>query len=63
MNKAKISIALTKSLLNQIDSDCKQTGLSRSSFIEIILRQYWRSNLVEAILLEKFPPGKSSRTQ
>ncbi|HDQ05714.1 MAG TPA: ribbon-helix-helix protein, CopG family [Candidatus Bathyarchaeota archaeon] len=42
MNKAKISIALTKSLLKQINDECKQTGLSRSSFIEMILRQYYR---------------------
>jgi metal-responsive CopG/Arc/MetJ family transcriptional regulator len=41
MNKAKISIALTKSLLKQINDECKQTGLSRSSFIEMILRQHY----------------------
>jgi metal-responsive CopG/Arc/MetJ family transcriptional regulator len=50
MNKDKISIALTKSLLKQINSECKKTGLSRSSFIEMILRQYWRNNLIETKL-------------
>ncbi|HDQ06220.1 MAG TPA: CopG family transcriptional regulator [Candidatus Bathyarchaeota archaeon] len=47
MNKDKISIALTKSLIKQINSECKKTGLSRSSFIEMILRQHCRSNIVE----------------
>ena len=50
MNKDKISIALTKNLLKQINSECKKTGLSRSSFIEMILRQYCRSNLIETKL-------------
>ena len=50
MNKDKISIALTKSLLKQINSECEKTGLSRSSFIEMILRQYCRSNLIETKL-------------
>ncbi|WNZ28448.1 MAG: ribbon-helix-helix protein, CopG family [Candidatus Bathyarchaeota archaeon] len=47
MNKDKISIALTKSLLKQINSECKKTGLSRSSYIEMILRQYCRTYLIE----------------
>ena len=50
MNKDKISIALTKSLLKQINIECKRTGLSRSSYIELILRQYCHNNLIEAKL-------------
>ena len=43
MNKDKISIALTKSLLKQINSECKKTGLSRSSAIEMVLRQHYNN--------------------
>ena len=50
MNKDKISIALTKNLLKQINNECDKTGLSRSSFIEMILRQYCRNNLIETKL-------------
>ena len=41
MKKAKISIALTKELIKQIEKECEQTGLSRSSCIEMILRQHY----------------------
>lgn len=41
MNKDKISIALTKSLLKKVNKECEKTGLSRSSFIEMILRHYY----------------------
>lgn len=47
MNKDKISIALTKTLLVQINNECKRTGLSRSSYIEMILRQYCRTQIIE----------------
>ena len=55
MNKDKISIALTKTLIKKIDTECEKTGLSRSSFIELIIRQhytaskknqiYWKTNV------------------
>ena len=48
MKKDKISIALTKSLIKQINDECKKTGLSRSSFIELILRQHYQNNFREA---------------
>jgi len=51
MNKAKISIALTKSLLKQINDECEKTGLSRSSFIEIILRQHYNKDQKESSVL------------
>ena len=50
MNKDKISIALTKNLLKQINTECEKTGLSRSSYIEMILRQHCRGNVVETKL-------------
>lgn len=46
MKKDKISIALTKSLINQINDKCKKTGLSRSSFIEMILRRHCQAQLL-----------------
>ena len=44
MNKDKISIALTRSLIKHLNRECKKTGLSRSSAIEMILRQHYHKN-------------------
>ena len=44
MNKDKISIALTKTLIKKIDTECEKTGLSRSSFIELIIRQHYTAS-------------------
>ena len=52
MNKDKISIALTKSLLKQINRECQKTGLSRSCFIELIIRQHYKDPKTESSYLE-----------
>ena len=52
MNKDKISIALTKNLIKQIDKECQKTGLSRSSFIELIIRQHYKDPKTESSYLE-----------
>ena len=54
----KISIALTKSLLKEINIKCKQTGLSRSSFIEMILRQHCRNKFIETELEKSIQTAK-----
>jgi metal-responsive CopG/Arc/MetJ family transcriptional regulator len=62
MKKDKISIALTKSLIKQINDECKKTGLSRSSFIELILRQHYQNNFREAENKKIIQPQKTALT-
>ena len=62
MKKDKISIALTKSLIKQINDECKKTGLSRSSFIELILRQHYQNNFREAENKKIMQPQKIALT-
>ena len=52
MNKDKISIALTKNLLKQINNECEKTGLSRSSAIEMILRQHYNNKSDKSAISE-----------
>jgi metal-responsive CopG/Arc/MetJ family transcriptional regulator len=54
LNKAKISIALTKALIKQIDTECEKIGLSRSSRIEMILRKHYTSKIEETALRAAF---------
>ena len=62
MKKDKISIALTKSLIKQINDECKKTGLSRSSFIELIIRQHYQNNFREAENKKTIQPQKIALT-
>jgi metal-responsive CopG/Arc/MetJ family transcriptional regulator len=62
MKKDKISIALTKSLIKQINDECKKTGLSRSSFIELIIRQHYQNNFREAENKKIIQPQKIALT-
>ncbi|MEJ2281846.1 MAG: ribbon-helix-helix protein, CopG family [Candidatus Bathyarchaeota archaeon] len=52
MNKDKISITLTKKLIKQITTECQNNGLSRSSYIELIIRQHYKDPKTESSYLE-----------
>ena len=52
MNKDKISIAVTKNLIEQINNECEKTGLSRSNFIELIIKQHYKDLKIESNFLD-----------
>lgn len=49
-NKTSISIGITPSLLNRIDDECLEVGMTRSSFIAMCISTYFRNQEAMALL-------------
>lgn len=59
MNKEKVSVALSKDLLEWINKQAELEGRSRSNFIEYVLRKYreGRFEIREKRVLREEPTG------